>query len=39
MLKVIRNKIKDPNLKSLYKEDKDMWIDLTYFYFYGILSK
>jgi len=39
MLKDIRNKIKDPNLKSLYKEDKDMWIDLTYFYFYGILSK
>ena len=39
MLNDIRNKIKDPNLKSLYKEDKDMWIDLTYFYFYGILSK
>ena len=39
MLKDIRNKIKDPNLKSIYKEDKDMWLDLTYFYFYGIISK
>ena len=39
MLDDLREKMIDENLKKIYSDEKDMWLDLTDFYFFGISPK
>ena len=39
MLDDLREKMNDENLKKIYSDEKDMWLDLTDFYFFGISPK
>ncbi|MEK9613732.1 MAG: TetR/AcrR family transcriptional regulator, partial [Flavobacteriaceae bacterium] len=39
MLKDIKEKVQNKDLKKLYSNEKDMWRDLTNFYFFGIAPK
>ena len=39
MLKDIQEKVYNKDLKKLYKNERDMWRDLTNFYFFGIAPK